>query len=401
MLNKTKTLISFIVSTFLLLKTRNRILILINQNDLSLNIKGIYISPLAESLSIKLNKCGVKTIILLIDTKIKNNRNTNYKNIGSFINVLIRLKLKQISIWKCILKINNPSALILVDWDSNANIASNIINKKLFYLQHGVICEDHMYFGKKKLNLAQKLELPFGFISWNENSSENFKNLCATYAIGNLWLQRFLSIESDEFIESLKNQKINFLIDNLERKNILLTLTNGNPEIKFLDETLINLIKKTSKKYNWLIRLHPITYNNIIELNEFELYLVSNFEKSELKYIEWKQSTNLPLPLLLSKCNLHITIESSSIIEASIFNIKSLVYNYKVVKLDEYGKSYPPYGGPSYFLYERNIGYVDIYDKEMCIENWIEKNIDFNNVNTVCGNYDEEWGRFLISIEKN
>ncbi|MBK9484355.1 MAG: hypothetical protein IPO01_03825 [Chitinophagaceae bacterium] len=68
---------------------------------------------------------------------------------------------------------------------------------------------------------------------------------------------------------------------------------------------------------------------------------------------------------------MHITIESSVVIEAAQFGIPSLILNSNVVQYGPAGENTPPYGGPSYFKQEREAGYAMVYDAGLNIKDWI------------------------------
>lgn len=379
-------------------KIRHKVIILVNQGDCSLKFNNQNLSPVAESLSQKFTKSKIESKILRIDL-IKNNKK-DYNSLGPFF-ILRKLGFSTIFIWQIIFKILKPLAVIAIDWDIILNEVAKASKIKLSYIQHGVICNDHMYFGNGAIQNLSKSQFPHSFLSWDQSSANNFLNICKTFIIGNLWLTRFTTNDdTDKIVSYFKNIETTLIEPNHNnRKNILLTLTWGNPEFEFINEKLIATIKNTFDRYNWLIRVHPVYLHNEKALYNFTTRLKNSFTKLELDRIEWEKTSFLPLPIVLNQTNLHITIESSTVIEAALLGIKSLILNNKVISYSPEGLSHPPYGGPSYFQFERELGYVEIWDGSSDIQAWIDENI--NKVYPKLSDitlYDQEWSNYLTTI---
>ena len=119
-----------------------------------------------------------------------------------------------------------------------------------------------------------------------------------------------------------------------QRKKILITLgwgweTNDNlnniynkilemPNFHSLSLPLINIIDESHNNYFWLIRIHPA--QKYLKISKPLInFLNTKFAKHE--NVEWINTSNMPLPLLLMNTNLHLTFDSSVTIDAALFKI--------------------------------------------------------------------------------
>jgi hypothetical protein len=200
-------------------------------------------------------------------------------------------------------------------------------------IQHGVQGDLHAAYGSW-LNVPKHGYniLPNYFWCWSKdemnvinkwnNSIENHEAIVG----GNVLLEKWNSKEYPFVIEFEKvyNQL------NLTGLNILVTLSPGISTPEVLDN-LFKVIADKQYQYNWLIRLHP----NM--LNEKDK-VIADLKKYKIKKYVLDEVTMLPLYTILNNTDLHITHSSSTVIEASILRIQSIIVN-------EYGKE----------LYEKQI----------------------------------------------
>ncbi len=194
-------------------------------------------------------------------------------------------------------------------------------------IQHGVQAKNHPAFGRwKNIPPSGYKLLPSEFICWNQQSvntleksfkfCENHKSTLSQYHWVNGW----------------KNEKIPFDYKEIKSKalnkfNILVTL---QPSINGIQDIIRDSINETSDEVRWWIRLHPRQQTDIAK-KEIKDMIIDSYKKD---VIDLASST--PLPALLSITDLHITGFSSSIYEASYFNIPT-VLTHKMAK-DYYGK---------------------------------------------------------------
>ena len=90
---------------------------------------------------------------------------------------------------------------------------------------------------------------------------------------------------------------------------------------RYLPEIYIKLLSESPDNYFFLVRFHPST--NFIESN----FVIKKLKSIKRNNYEVKNATKLPIYTLLRNVDLHITESSSVVIEASNFNVKSIIVN--------------------------------------------------------------------------
>ncbi len=351
------------------------------------------ISPFAYSLKKNFLNENIKSKIVT-RTNIDDDNYQYDLTIAPLLTLFGKIKLVQVIVWKLILLLLKPRVMIAIDWDIALNKACNSQKIKLYYLQHGVIAADHMYFGKNTLKKSDAQSLPYGFLSWDDISAKNFEYLCTTFTIGNQWNNFFFTNTISDWF---KKDKASSDLYSFEKPVVLFTLTWGKHHQQIMPDYMIDVIKQTLYNYTWVIRLHPIVYGDKGNQKKIEQFFNQYFTENENKKIFWREFNTLPLPFILRKTLTHITIESSAVIEAAQFGVTSLLLNSKVLEYGPNGENTPPYGGPSYFAKERELGYVHVYKADLIIQEWISQqqkknpliDMDMNSV---------QWKRFISDI---
>lgn len=197
----------------------------------------------------------------------------------------------------------------------------NVIN-----FQHGVQTEDHPAFSCwKNIPLDGYEFLPTQFLCWDINSFNSMNQFFKNNKSHSVKLSNY------DWVDAWKNQEISFDFSDLEtlskdKFNILITL---QPSIIGLQEALKNCINKSPKDIKWWIRLHP-RQNNISATKDIKKSIIDKIDNVNIDY-----ATACPLPALLSITDLHITAHSSSIFEASYFNVPTIL-THKIGQ-DRYG----------------------------------------------------------------
>lgn len=183
--------------------------------------------------------------------------------------------------------------------------AANKLGVENYDIQHGAQGNLHpMYtysnFPKKGLNT-----LPQKFWLWNNDSYNHIKQWLPKEGYhkaamrGNPWLN---------FAMNDSNNKI--LMD---EKMILYTM-----QYPVLDDYILETIQKTSDEYKWWLRLHPRMKDMVGIYKQLKQF---NIEDK----VEIKKATELPLPVLLNACSIHVSKYSGSIIEAELLNKHSII----------------------------------------------------------------------------
>lgn len=236
-------------------------------------------------------------------------------------------------------------------------------------IQHGVINSQHPWYGRDFKANIEACKIPTHFYVWNELSAAVInawaKDKEATVEVhGDLWLKRFLQPQKDDVI-------VNESIERLPKFN------NKLPCILFTSQWsrrhnledaipnwIVDLILKTPSKYNYIIKLHPVLLHD----EQFKIvnqFLFKNFGNNH--NVEWVNASGAMLPALLRVVTAHLTYNSSVVIEAASFGIKSAIMDVEI----------KPGGIRSeYFINEINLGIADqISPSVEVIEAWLSNNV--------------------------
>jgi|25_taG_2_1085351.scaffolds.fasta_scaffold00143_22 hypothetical protein len=190
------------------------------------------------------------------------------------------------------------------------NLAANNLGVRTIDMQHGLQGYLHPAYYFKKVPHRGFNILPKDFWVWDEPSYRNIENWVfdSPHNVilgGNPWI---------DFITTHENMKLD-LEDS--RPMILFTLQPLEP---LFSTYLIEVIKRSYNKFNWWLRFHP-------RMKDFEIEEIfeslNNQNLTELVNIE--EASNLPLPLLLNNCQLHISKSSGAIAEAALMHKYSLI----------------------------------------------------------------------------
>ena len=197
--------------------------------------------------------------------------------------------------------------------------ACNTLSITTVDIQHGVQGEHHHAYSYRKVPSQGFNVLPNIYLTWSDTESSNinktFKKVSNSRAItiGNMMLNKFMH-NSD--INTYYIKKIEGVFPkNNGVQYILITLQWGQA----FSSIFLDLLKTSPKNYFYLIRLHPSS-----TLQEKKMIL-NTLAKENLNNFETHFSSLLPIYSLLGFCLLHITRSSSVVLEASRFNVKSIV----------------------------------------------------------------------------
>lgn len=285
----------------------------------------------------------------------------------------IRYKKKSsIKIWIRILKKIEPNIVIAIQPSNYLCAAARELHIKVYDYQHGVIAKDHLWYGEKLHSIFNDEELPAGIICWDKSSANSLNMLVQNrglhvLVLGNPWVDRFINqVPNDNLVQEACSQK--FLSESC-RPSILVSLQWGlkkhyyrNTDFNgLMCDALIQVIKKTSCEYNWLLRLHPVQLHGP-ENVEVRNQLINLFGDHE--NIDWDNVSRLPLPVVMKKIRLHITDMSTVVKEAAWFSIPSAILNPLLKKGQQL---------QSLFIEEREFGIATLIDQsETDIHEWIK-----------------------------
>ncbi len=260
-------------------------------------------------------------------------------------------------------------------------------NIKTIDMQHGVQGDLHLAYGNwNKIPLNGYSSLPDYFWVWSAVEKDTIdqwsKSLKTHKAIvgGNLFAQ-FWKEDSNPLVKEYDHL---FLLKKIMPNNfsILLTLSPGIDTEELMGATW-NVIKKTQTQYNWFIRLHPLM------IKDKEL-IKAEISKKGIHTYEIDFCSQAPLYSVLRNVNLHITTQSSVVLEAAEFGIQSIITSF-------YGESL--YGHlienelAWLCISEKNIQnkIVDLLQKTVLNKNYVKNNefTVFNIIDTILNSKDK------------
>ena len=277
-------------------------------------------------------------------------------------------KSRRIALWVDILDKANPRIVVGIQPDEYLCRAGKERGIPVYDLQHGVIADEHKWYGEKYRISTPAEDLPDGFLCWDEQSVATImkwadKKGVRTIKVGNPWFLRFSQNNPDDFLvrEAIaQGGKYNDA-----RPSILVSLQWGmlQPEVSshgIIVDALEKVILDTANKYDWILRLHPVQLRSG-ERETVLKYLVDTF--GEEKTQSWLQASQDPLPIVLRQADLHITHSSTIVIEAAWMGVRSAILNQKICS-----------GGHSegYYTHERSIGMAEVLSQDPeVIKQWI------------------------------
>ncbi|WP_150712023.1 hypothetical protein [Pseudomonas fluorescens] len=287
---------------------------------------------------------------------------------------------KRTDIWLKILRSVKPKLVIGIQPEPALCRACRVMAIPVYDYQHGVIDKNDLWYGELLAKSAAPEDLPYGFLCWDQASAKVLQTWApdkgaTVTVVGHPWFQRFNNAKAqDRLVETAWQDHPKIFND--DKPVILVALQWGlhlhyYPEESFnkvMCSALESVIKSTSDKYNWLLRLHPVQLRGD-EGVACEEYLSAQFSGMA---VEWHKASIMPLPLLLSQIDLHITDMSTVVIEASWFGIPSALLNPFLNK-----------GGSieSLYEYERESGFAAVVPQEIQpIISWIEAKLQIGKI---------------------
>jgi len=241
---------------------------------------------------------------------------------------------QRVKFWESILKRVQPKLIIGIHPEPELCEAAAILGIPSYDLQHGVVAIEHWPYAKTT-PAGTLTTMPTSFLCWDEQNALQVRLWAQRFGArvnvsGHPWFERFrnagtadrLVQESFAAVANFKSDKIKILVS-LQWGLHLHYYTDGNFN-KVMCKSLETVIKKTGDRVNWFLRLHPVQIRGD-EGKACLDYLNETFGHCD--WVEWTDATRLPLPIVLSQSDLHITDMSSVVIEASWFNVPSALLN--------------------------------------------------------------------------
>ena len=392
---------------------KTKILTLAHDNDRSLPYQGKFYSPLVDTIQDDLSARGVKCVsIARIISRIKGD--VSYGNArspeGGFARALIGKRIKQLMsrgtyaysnmeerVWSQILDVTGAEKVVGILPSRELCVACRKRGIWVADVQHGVIADTHTWYGESYRGTDPVEYLPHEFLVWDHGSADVIDNWAApkgvhSRVIGNRWVARFAGEQPrDAMAQELVQKFEQDLQADDSRKTILVALSWGDYNIPngFMVEGLENVIRKTSDKYRWLIRLHP---NQLRGFRTHESGRFFDYFEQRLRgHAEWEAATVNALPAVLARVDLHVSWMSSVCMEAAQMGIRSALMNPRLREADDIG---------DFYQYYKDRGMVDlIREEEADIGAWVDRNIGNEKAPENYQEYDaryEELLNFLV-----
>lgn len=338
--------------------------------DRYLDVDGVMYSPLINSVEDSLSEKGVTSVsITRIASKYKGKLAYGrvYGPDGAFTRAMIFKRIKgffvkkgkypfsnmEVKVWSKIFDVIQPKVVIAIL--PSRELCKVCRDRGIWVadLQHGVISDEHYWYGESFRKNDPIEWLPNAFLVWDKGSANVLERWTeprktSVKVLGNPWIHRFKCIDPNDKIVAYLNNK--YAVSQYSKPSVLVSLSWGCTDLDngFMHPELEKLIKETAKVYSWYIRLHNTQVHGFAshEGRKFSAYFKSIF--GDLP-IDWQNCSKMPLPLLLSHIDMHVTWISSVCMEASYFGIPSLVLSPQMQK-----------GGDleTYFDYLVDLGYV-------------------------------------------
>lgn len=279
-----------------------------------------------------------------------------------------------VHLWRRIFEKARPRCVIGNMPSSDLCRAGKMMDVPIYDLQHGVITDQHYWYGESFKADTPASDIPDGYLCWDEVSAKTLRKWAPqkgidVRVIGNPWFLRFLlPKQGDQLVEEALKEARLF---NNNKPIILVTLQWGLREecpdevpngvmVDALEKTIL----QTTHKYNWLLRLHQV------QLMGNEKPMVHNYLErtfAQIPSVEWSKCSVSPLPALLNQAALHITFHSSVIIEAGWMGVRSALLAKNL---------FPGGTRDNYYAHERNLGLATVLPQDVdVIKHWIEENI--------------------------
>ena len=222
-----------------------------------------------------------------------------------------------------ILKRINPKLAFIVNYYNDTGMAILLACKSLNIttvdIQHGVQGDLHLAYGNwTKVPINGFSSLPDYFWVWSQlekNAIDKWNMAQQNHnpIIGGNLFSDVCKRNQNSFIIKYEEQFLS-MKKVFKNPSILVSLSPNNNFINSLHQ----IIRNTKHKYNWFIRLHPTIQNNS---EIFKKHLKKN--GIDLSII--LDCSNFPLYSVLKNIDLHITAQSSVVIEAAEFGVKSII----------------------------------------------------------------------------
>jgi hypothetical protein len=388
------------------------VLTVAHDNDRSLLVDGRWYSPLIDTIEDDLRVLGVECVSAArIISRIKGEKAYGrvYSPEGAFARALVAKRLHgrlrpgrypysqlEERAWTRILEQTGARRVLGIQPSRELCVAGRKRGVWTADVQHGVINDHHPWYTAAHRGDEPSEWLPDAFLCWDDESRQVIEPWAAgkqsrAIVTGNRWLARFSRPSADDLLVKRLVADFEACHPNPQRKPaILVALSWGEVNIAngFLDESLLAVIRATSDRFHWWIRLHP---NQLIGFATQEGRRFRKFFRQHLDgLVDWQLASRAPLPLVLKHSDLAICWNSSVVIEAAQMGLRAALLDPRLRAGGDVA------GG--YSRYEAS-GRIDLLDPaEQALHGWIDANLGSKSAAAALDDADVEYRRLLAAI---
>lgn len=239
------------------------------------------------------------------------------------------LRLQRFSepVWASVIEASGARAVVAVQPDSGLCSAGRAAGIPVIDVQHGVVSPASHYYSRL-LAVEHAPYLPTGYWCWNDATATWLAGTplgarARVEVTGHPWLARFAAIEPDD-------QIVDGLIAEVERAvpaagGTLVTLQWGTAVEQYAP--LTGAIRAVASELGagcppWLIRLHPV---QLVGGHRDPVVLAFEELARELGSPSPRRLAQVALPALLARASAHVTLTSSTVLEAAWLGVPSCV----------------------------------------------------------------------------
>lgn len=330
--------------------TQADILAIRHDADCSQKVNGRHFAPMIDSITDELHDAKVLTVAS--PYSLWNGRETHSTALSlnsAFARELLVKKLfdllgiprsaSDLNTWRNIVRLVRPKYAIGVQPPPAFCRACHEHGVYVFEVQHGYIGHRHPSYSTEFQLARDRLDMVDCLLCWDDDAALAVQAWAAAKnvevrVIGNPWVNRFLLRGKAD--PARQQEPCHFEARTTDCKpRLLVSLQWGldDPRVTpdqclftnaYLPKALEQAIIETAHLYRWVLKPHPVQYSDASVLKHIKSYVSGTFGPS----VELSDGT--ALPELLTKTDLHITYNSSVVIEAEYFGIRSCILDPQV-----------------------------------------------------------------------
>lgn len=315
-----------------------------HDDDCGQLIDGKYYSPLIDSMFDEVRASSVLTVASPYSYRDKAVSYAGALNFnGAFARGQLVKRLRQklglksgeadVETWRRIIRAVRPRCVISIQPHAALCRACHEEGAFVFDVQHGYIGPKNPGYGEEFQVGRDRQEMADCILCWDEDSAASIrgwtsKKQIELRVIGNPWVNKFVMRRAQDKIIRFFEDRGRIDLPGSARPRILVSLQWGldNPALvpdrelfdnEFMPIALETAIRNTQEQCDWILRPHPVQYLNSDIFKRLAQHVKERFGSAV------RISENDPLPFVLSGVDLHITYNSSVVIEAEYFGVRS------------------------------------------------------------------------------